>query len=156
MKTIFIILLASCSVVFARLGESNAEIFRRYGAVQDRTETGTNTWTGTYMFKEYIVIVYFRDNKSEAEALRPISSREFSDEERDAMMKSIGGDGDWILDDSTYEFLSKTWINSKNHSVAYVKDGIMKASTLIVASREYCQRMEAEKKTKDKKKADGF
>jgi len=156
MKNALFIFLLSSTVVFARIGESNIEIKQRYGGVQTRTATGTNTWTGAYVFKEYFVMVYFLDNKSEAETIKPIEARKISDDEREALLKSIAPGGEWKKDDSQFNFMASIWINATAHAVAYQKDSIRDSSTLIVTTMDFYNRMEAEKKAKDKSKADGF
>jgi hypothetical protein len=157
MKTIItVLLLASCIAASARLGESNVEVAARYGAVQKRVNQGTNTWLGYYVFKEYNVLVSFRDNKSEVETIRPITARKFSDDERDALIKNIGGDGDWVEDNSHFEFMAKTWVNTKTKALAYVKDDILEPSTLFIMTRDYVSRENAKEQENDKAKADGF
>jgi hypothetical protein len=156
MKTTLLILLASCACACARLGESNVEIMKRYGAVEQRSATGTNSWRGDYTFKEYNVVVFFRDNISECEVIRPIEERKFADAERDALMNGIAGNDQWASDKSTFSFMSAVWINKQTKAVAYVKDEILKPSVLVVSSHSHAIRLQEEQKQKEKSKAEGF
>jgi hypothetical protein len=154
MKTSIFILLASGLVALARLGESNIEIANRYGPVQKREEDGTNTWNAGYLFKEYIVVVSFKDNKSQCEMLRPISDRAFTESERDALIKNIGGDGDWMV--VANEPLFHSWVNSKTKAVAKETINLMQSSTLSVMTAEFAIKDSEASKQNEKSKANGF
>jgi hypothetical protein len=154
MKTLLIFLI-SAATAFARLGESNQQIMLRYGAVQDRTELGTNIWRGTYLFKEYNINCIFFTNTCVSEIVMPLENRKFGDDEREALMKSIGGDGTWIKD-SDIEMFSDTWINTTTKARARVDDVILKASHLTVMSPAFIDWALAEQKKKEQSKAAGF
>lgn len=149
-------MLLCASQAYARLGETAAKIYARYGAVQKRTETGTNTWFGGYLFKDYYVVVHYRNNVSEAEAVRPIGNRQFSGPERQQLMDSIGGSTNWVDDNAVFHFTSDQWVNTDNHAVAYEDEPLMEAPTLMVMSRDYYNRRVAEIKKQEKSKASGF
>jgi hypothetical protein len=148
MKITLLILFISCTAAFARLGESNKEIMARYGAVRKRTETGTNTWRGGYVFKEYKVAVDFRDNKSECESFYFMKDGKMNDDERNALLKLSGGDGDWEFKEIPHGL--PTWVNSKNGAVGFIKNDGNEHSILVVTSMEYAQRSMAKKKAEGK------
>jgi hypothetical protein len=140
----------------ARLGETNGQIVTRYGAVEHRNDTGTNTWIGDYDFKEYHVQVYFRDNISECEYVAPRKTRKFDDEEREALMTAIAGGGGWDKDDVHSDLTMTIWINKASKAVAYLTTGTDGRSMLAVASEAYVIRLGLEKKQKEIQKANGF
>jgi hypothetical protein len=144
------------SVCQARLGESNAEIAKRYGAVQSREELGTNAWMASYLFKEYKIGVVYYTNVCVAEFVTPIEGRTFGDDERDALMKNIGGSGTWVKDGTKIEFLANSWINTTTKARARGETKMFGGDTLTVMSQVYIDRQIAEQKEKEKSKADGF
>ena len=155
MKTTVLFFLMTATVAFARLGESNAQILARYGAVQERTELETNIWRGTYLFKEYNINVIYFTNTCVAELVQPIESRKFSSDERDSLMKSIGGEG-WLKDDSEFELMADSWLNTNTKARARVEQKFMKPSTLFVMAQPFLDWSIAKTQKKEKAKADGF
>jgi hypothetical protein len=153
--TMIVILVASALAAFARLGESNVQIKQRYGAVVSRTESGTNEWEAAYLFKEYKIMVIYYTNTCVAEVVTPIESRKFSDDERDALMKSIGGEGKWLKDSSS-GFMNESWLNMDSKARAQVEDKFISGSQLTVVSPIFIDRASAEAKKKEKEKAEGF
>jgi hypothetical protein len=151
-----VIILLSAGAASARLGESPVEIMNRYGAVQNRSENGTNRWVGTYLFKEYGVVVYFQTNRCVAEVVQPIERRNLGDDEVKALMKNIGGNESWIKDESDFEFLAGTWFNTQSKAVARLERKIMGKDTLMVMTMEFVKQDAAAQKKKEKSKAEGF
>lgn len=158
MRTMIIILAWALGIVpaWARLGETNVQIRQRYGPVQSRDELGTNAWQGHYLFKEYRVMVRFRDNVSECEVIQPLESRKFSDAERDSLLAAIGGNGDWKKDTGEVDVMKEFWVNRSTQAQALVSDELLGASTLIVSSKEYAATLNKQYKEGEKKKAEGF
>jgi len=160
-KHLLLGILLMCSFVVpqaanARLGESNIQIAQRYGAVQSRKDISTNIWMGYYLFKEYNVGVIFYTNICVAELISPIENRSFGSDERDALMKSIGGEGTWIKADDSMEILVDYWVNTTTKARARVETKFMQSASLIVMSPIYIERENAEQKAKEKAKAKGF
>jgi hypothetical protein len=79
----------------ARLGESDVEISKRYGAIQKRIDDSTNKWKGAYFFKDYKIMVSFETNRSVTEMLAPLNNRKFETAEVSALRDAIGGAGTW-------------------------------------------------------------
>ena len=140
----------------AKLGESNVQIAARYGAVLSRTEIGTNEWMGLYTFKEYHIGVTYYTNTCVMEMVQPIEARRFSDTERDALMKNIGGAGDWVKDGSTVEIMADAWINTTTKAHARVESKIMGPDSLMIMSPVFIAHENEKKAAEDKKKAEGF
>jgi hypothetical protein len=157
MKILLSLLLATVVVypAAARLGETKDEIYKRYGTVQKRTEISTNEWTGKYQFKEYIVLVFFKDNISVGEALQPIEKRDFSDEELKALRAAIGGEGEW-KEKRGASLTSTIWINEKNGVVACHKESVTDSGALVVARSEFLEKYAEVTEKEEKSKADGF
>jgi hypothetical protein len=126
----------------------------RYGAVESRTDTGTNTWIGQYSFKEYNVRVAYQNNISVCEMVWPSESRAFSDDERDTLRTNIGGAGSWVEDAETTSLTVTTWTNANSQAVACEKEGITGPTLLIICTHEYDAQVTARKK--EEQKADGF
>lgn len=160
MKTIIaLLLLVTCSTAaLARLGETNVEIKARYGAVSKRTDTGTNTWSGAYTFKEYNIFVYFRSNRCECEYVYPIEARKFADAERDALINSIAGNDHWIRDHSASASasVSDLWRNKDTGAVAFVKNEAYKPSMLVVSSHDFALQAGTDQEKEEKSRAAGF
>jgi hypothetical protein len=148
----FALILVSLPAV-ARLGETNVQIWQRYGRVQKRYEDGTNLWHAGYLFKDYAIIVYYTNNISEAECVSPVSARTISDDECKELMKNIGGDGNWASDEGHLKFGPDCWTNS-NGAVAVLADTPDSYSMLAVGTRSYFDQMVAKMKHKDE--ASGF
>lgn len=156
MKKIGLMALIVMATLFcrARLGETNAQIYDRYGAVQRRVDTGTNTWQGAYLFKNYGVLVYFRDNVSEGEMIVPKDNQPFSDDERQSLMTTIGGPGKWVEQKSSEDRPGRMWINQDNKAAAYLKDS--PTVGLMVGTHEFWMRGVSDQQNEQKQKTDGF
>ncbi|HXB58068.1 MAG TPA: hypothetical protein VNU95_00790 [Candidatus Acidoferrales bacterium] len=157
MRFLALLLILVSLPAVARLGETNVQIWQRYGRVQKRYDDGTNLWHAGYLFKDYAIIVYYTNNISEAECVSPVSARTISDDERKELMKDIGGDGNWASDGGHLKFGPDCWTNS-NGAVA-VMAGILadtpdSYSMLAVGTRSYFDQMVAKMKHKDA--ASGF
>ena len=157
MRFLALVLILVSLPAVARLGETNVQIWQRYGRVQKRYEDGTNLWHAGYLFKNYAIIVYYTNNISEAECFSPVSARTIGDDERKELMKEIGGDGNWASDEGHLKFGPDCWTNS-NGAVA-VMAGILAGtpdsySMLDVGTRSYFDQMVAKMKYKDA--ASGF
>lgn len=157
MKTLLILAVSClCLSAIARLGESNAEIFKRYGAVLNRIELNTNSWAGLYTFKEYNVKVIYLGNISVVECLSPIAKRKFEGIEAEALMSAITGKGKWIPN-ADNNFIKKNWTNSEAHAIASIDDALMGGTpSLIVADMIYGSKWVKINEDEQKKKAEGF
>lgn len=116
----------------ARLGESDAEISKRYGAVQKRIDGGTNKWKGAYLFKDYKIMVTFETNRSVTEMLAPLNNRKFETAEVTSLRDAIGGTGGWAERYSA-NLSEKRWINTSNGVVAVLNTPSHGGQTLMVA-----------------------
>lgn len=116
----------------ARLGETDAEISKRYGALQKRIEDGTNKWKGAYLFKDYKIMVSFETNRSVTEMLAPLNNRKFEPAEVTALRDAIGGAGAWTERYSA-NLSEKRWINPSNGVVAVLNTPSQGRQTLMVA-----------------------
>ena len=116
----------------ARLGETDGEISKRYGALQKRIEDGTNKWKGAYLFKDYKIMVSFETNRSVTEMLAPLKYRKFEPAEVSALRDAIGGAGTWTERYNANQS-EKRWINASNGAVAILNAPSQGEQTLIVA-----------------------
>jgi hypothetical protein len=132
----------------ARLGETNVQIMQRYGPVQKRYDDGTNLWHAGYVFKDYTIIVYYMNNISQAESVSSVSARAISDDERDVLMKNIGGAANWASDQGHLQFGPDCWTNS-NGAVAIMANTPDSYSMLTIGTRSFFQQMVEKQKQKD-------
>ena len=116
----------------ARLGETDVEIAKRYGAVQRRIEAKTNTWKGAFLFKDYKIMVTFQTNRCVTEMLAPLHDRKFGMAEVSALREAIGGGGTWTERYSANQS-ERRWINPSNGVVAVLTMPSRGEQTLIVA-----------------------
>jgi hypothetical protein len=157
MRVLALVFILVSLPALARLGETNVQIMQRYGPVQKRYDDGTSLWHAGYLFKDYAILVYYTNNISQAECVSPVSARTISDDEREELMKNIGGSGNWASDQGHLQFGPDCWTNS-NGAVA-VMAGILadtpySYSVLTVGTRSYFEQMVAKHKQKDE--ASGF
>jgi hypothetical protein len=126
MKTLISLtgIIVFCLSAFARLGETNQQIYKRYGAVVTRTEISTNEWTGYYEFENYSISVTFSNNISMSELVTPHYpdswvTRSFEDKERQTLFKKIGGNGEWKeVDLKDAESRTRMWTNQQCNATA--------------------------------------
>ena len=144
-----------CLSAQARLGETDHQIYARYGAVQKRYDDDGTWWHASYLFKEYIIIVYFHENTSTAECVTPLEERKFSDSEREALMDNISGTTNWMMDAGDDKFEQTCWTNAGGFMAATV-DRIGSPSLLVVGTRDFILKLGTQEEEKEKKKADGF
>ena len=156
---IVVILLLLCSAIAAtaRLGETSAEIAKRYGPIQKRHEgelAGTNTWAGLYKYKDYYVSVTFSNNLSVAEMVVPQESRPVERDEFEKLLKEIGGDaGAWKADPSEgRDFFT----NSVTKAVALYSSLPSKKRSLLVMSAAYSRTLTKADRQKKGQRTDGF
>ena len=155
MKTAIILLLAIVCCAQARLGESNVDIGKRYGAVQQRVQISTNEWKGTYKFKEYIVWVEFTNDISVCEVIVTNDPRKMDDAEVQSLIKSAGGDaGEWVRGDASLSKMSKVWINTETKVQASATD-VGGRGAVAVMTKERFEKEEKGNKLKQKQKSDG-
>ena len=146
--------LSVASICEARLGETNTQICARYGPVHQRVEDGTNEWHAAYLFKDYVIVVSYTNNVSQCELVSRTDRAHFSDEERDALMKSIGGAGNWKTAWTGADF--QTWTNSASAALAREVKGTDGSDMLTVMTADFAVRDELARQKKEKAKADGF
>lgn len=152
-----LLLFVSLVVASARLGETNTEIVKRYGPVKERKQgTTTNEWSGMYIFKEYVVQVFYSNNVSVCEAVLPIEKRKMTQDERDALLKAIGGSGKWIKPSDKVELLGKTLYNTETKAMARIEEKLVGPDALFVMTESFYQKLVDEETKKQKSKADGF
>lgn len=158
MKKIVLVVVAAtlASIAQARLGETNVQIYHRYGAVRDRSEVATNIWVGTYLFKDYLVLVYFENNVSVAETVGPMKDRDFSGVERHELMDDIGGSTNWVADSAAFHFTSERWTTPDGRVLAFLNKRLSGSQTLTVVTRNFAREFEALTQKKEKAKASGF
>lgn len=150
----FLILMASALPAWARLGESNTEIYRRYGAVLKRYPSAdTNYWDASYKFKEYVVLVTYSNNVSCCESVRPIEARHISSEECKVLMQSVGGEGQWSTEQKRFD--SQVWKNAALGRWALLSDEGSGAFVTIMTD-SFLTKQIAEGKLKERSKAAGF
>ena len=156
MRTTVIVLIALfvAATSHARLGETNVQICNRYGPVQKRVEDGTNEWHAGYLFKDYVIVVSYTNNVSQCELVSRTDRAHFSDEERDALMKNIGGAGNWKMAWTGADF--QTWTNSASAALAREVKGTDGSDMLTVMTADFAVRDELARQKKEKAKADGF
>lgn len=141
---------------FARLGETDVEIAKRYGPVQKRTTESTNEWNGFYIFKDYHVFVTYSNNVSVCETISPAPKRTMSAEEVSALMKSVGGTGEWQKDKSRFDPTTDYWVHTKTRSRAVLMRTVGEAPALMIMTAAYDAKTTSDYKRKEKSKASGF
>jgi hypothetical protein len=154
MKTLIAMLLVLVGVsAEGRLGETNVEVAKRYGAVTRRENLSTNEWRGTYNFRGFVVEVSFSNNVSMAETV--LAKRKLTAEEKEALISTIGGDGKW----SKIPLLDQ-WINAETKALARCDRVALGQDAIMVSTREYAEvesaRQEAQKREQAKGAARGF
>jgi hypothetical protein len=149
----------------ARLGETVAEIDKRYGS-RIATNHIDDLVIYTYHFKEYSVAVTFLDSKSVFEKITALPPRYLSDEECESLFKNVGREGQWTkVPESDPNNLKTLWVRSEDNTSAtracvdpqksIWELTIMTTDYNLHLSERRKQANEAQRK-KDKAKADGF
>lgn len=138
MKMLILAVLLVAGSAEARLGESNEEIFKRYGAVTRRDAVNTNEWTGFYEFNGYNVAVTFSNNVSVVETFSPIIKRTVPADEIDRLKKLIGGESDCVAQTTTVNGLQLVRVGNRSYL-----ESVKKAS-------------QVERKRELERKTDGF
>jgi hypothetical protein len=146
--TIFISLALGVPV-FARIGETEAEIRARYGK-----PIKIDSESGLWLFRptgDVRVALTFFDGKSACEVYDKPDKSAFSDNEIQVLLDANSSGKQWTEALSTYEF--KMWtLDTMGRKATYVK----LAKQLIVATSEYLRAEEVRKARRESEKLKGF
>ncbi|HTV42933.1 MAG TPA: hypothetical protein VMF08_20380 [Candidatus Sulfotelmatobacter sp.] len=93
---VFGMVLVSAMAARARLGETVAEIYQRYGAVKSRISLETDRWAGHYSAGYWSVIVTFQNGRSVTESFQPLWTRPLDAQNVRALMDAAAGNTNWI------------------------------------------------------------
>lgn len=103
-----IMLLLFGSPVFARLGETPAEIEKRYGKPQYQKIEESCRFVG-YTLNDFMIIVTFILDKAEGETIVKADKSALSDTEIASILKANEDDNKWIYDEVHSNLLVKEW-----------------------------------------------
>lgn len=129
-----LIFLLSALSAFARLGETDKEVEARYGAPAQIKNDVFGGEGRAYYFKEYLVIVCFRDGKSAMEIVKPTNQVDrIDDADCLALASGIGGGGEWKAREMR-DSLSKAWGNGV--AIAFRPFDLLPPDTLMVMTED--------------------
>ncbi len=149
-KAAIIFLVVICSVVHARIGETESQVQKRYGGPVDSAYKGK---VKLYYFKGYAILVEFYKGKSIKESVMRKDHDKFSINEYHVLREGIAGVRKW--DGKDYEqgntIVSVTYkgdlkiLSAKiNNKVLYIWDG------------KFSDYIDGLEKTREKEKLKGF
>ena len=122
----------------AKLGETKAQLDKRYPRMLAGSGTSTNQLAGEsleiYNYKDLHFLVTYSNGVSIVEQVRTVGKRKIPPQERLELMKLMGGEGDWAKTAASEAWMAGALVNTKTGAMAHYTEVPSGVSKLIVAS----------------------
>jgi hypothetical protein len=152
-KILSILLILSSSLsAFARIGETEAQIEKRYGKAQDsfKSEVGTRS---RYLFSGFYVFVDFERGISQMETYQKKNPLDSMSATEMAGLCDANASGGWTIpEENAGQFFSY----SRNHRPKLVAIYTVATRDMMITTKEFIDRAAANINASTRKKMEGF
>ena len=149
--TLLLIALMFSTPAFARIGETTAELDKRYG--KPRETTREKVETRRYSFRGYTVLVGFEKGISQCEIYQREDNFRMSEPEIQGLLQANAGKSEWLPDPDENLDNFVYWSKDKKTRIAVYT---LARHSLMVTSKAFLPRFAHLIKSSDRKKMQGF